>query len=304
MARSLPLPQTQVASGTDWRVRWRRYRSGYLFVLPCMLAFTIFMFGPVVWSLLLAFQDASLTTREWNGLDNFRALASDRVFRKALVNTALYAAATVPVHLLTALALAGLMRPLAARWQTFFRAAYYLPAVTSAVILASVWRWMFNAQFGAINQLLDLGPVAWLSRPSLALWAIILSSALTIPAAGVVMYSASMGSIPEDLYEAASLEGASAFAQWRDITVPLLKPTTLYLVVMYTIWAFEVFERVYVMTGGGPAYATTTIVQLIFDTGFRDWDYGMASAQAIVLFVIIALASFAQFRYFRSDVEY
>jgi multiple sugar transport system permease protein len=273
-------------------------------VLPCLLAFAVFSFGPIGWSLLLAFQDASLTTREWNGLDNFRVLAGDRLFRKALVTTAIYAAATVPVHLVVALALAGLIRPLAARWQTFFRAAYYLPAVTSVVILASVWRWMFNAQFGVVNQLLGLGPVPWLARPELALWAVILSSALTIPAAGVVMYSAAMGSIPDDLYEAASLEGAGAFARWRDITVPLLKPTTLYLLVMYTIWAFEVFERVYVMTGGGPAYATTTIVQLIYDTGFRDWDYGMASAQAIVLFVVIALASYAQFRWFRTDVEY
>ncbi len=304
MARALPLSRVDAPPRRAWRVRWRQYRSGYLFVLPCMLVFTVFLFAPVVWSLGLAFQEASLTRREWVGLDNFRELAGDRVFRKALLNTALYTAATVPVHIVVALALAGMMKPLAARWQTFFRAAYYLPAVTSVVILASVWRWMFNAQFGVINQLLELGPVPWLARPNLALWAVILSSALTIPAAGVVMYSAAMGSIPDDLYEAASLEGASALAQWRDITVPLLKPTTLYLVVMYTIWAFEVFERVYVMTGGGPAYATTTIVQLIFDTGFRDWDYGVASAQAIVLFAVVALASWAQFRYFRSDVEY
>lgn len=304
MARALPLRQTRATAPGRRRARWREWRSGYLFVLPSVLMFAVFLFGPVVWSLLLAFQDASLTRREWTGFDNFATLANDRVFRKALVNTGIYAAITVPVNLVVALVLAGLMKPLAARWQTFFRAAYYLPAVTSVVILATVWRWMFNPRFGAINQLLDLGPVPWLSRPSLALWAVILSAALTIPAAGVVMYSAAMGSIPDDLYEAAGLEGAGPIRQWWDITIPLLKPTSLYLVVMYTIWAFEVFERVYIMTGGGPAYATTTIVQLIFDTGFRDWQYGVASAQAIVLFALVALASAVQFRSFRSDVEY
>jgi multiple sugar transport system permease protein len=304
MARALPLRQTRATAPRRRRARWREWRTGYLFVLPSVLMFAVFLFGPVVWSLLLAFQDASLTRREWTGFDNFATLANDRVFRKALVNTGIYAAITVPVNLVVALVLAGLMKPLAARWQTFFRAAYYLPAVTSVVILATVWRWMFNPRFGAINQLLDLGPVPWLSRPSLALWAVILSAALTIPAAGVVMYSAAMGSIPDDLYEAAGLEGAGPIRQWWDITIPLLKPTSLYLVVMYTIWAFEVFERVYIMTGGGPAYATTTIVQLIYDTGFRDWQYGVASAQAIVLFALVALASAVQFRSFRSDIEY
>ncbi len=304
MARALPIRSARTATPSRRRARWRRWLPGYLFVLPSTAMFAIFLFGPVIWSLLLAFQDASLTQREWTGLDNFRGLLDDRVFRKALRNTALFAAVTVPVNLLVALVLAGLMKPLAARWQTFFRAAYYLPAVTSVVILATVWRWMFNPRFGAINQLLDLGPVPWLARPNLALWAVILSAALTIPAAGVVMYSAAMGSIPGDLYEAAGLEGAGPVRQWWDITVPLLKPTTLYLVVMYTIWAFEVFERVYIMTGGGPAYATTTIVQLIFDTGFRDWQYGVASAQAVVLFALVALAAAVQFRWLRSDVQY
>ncbi|HEV2107954.1 MAG TPA: sugar ABC transporter permease [Thermomicrobiales bacterium] len=304
MARAVPVSAARTGARARWQVRWRKWRSGYLFVLPSMLMFLVFLFGPVLWSLLLAFQDASLTQREWIGLDNFVGLADDRVFRKALVNTLIYTAITVPVHLLVSLILAGMMKPLAARWQTFFRAAYYLPAVTSVVILATVWRWMFNPRFGVFNQLLDLGAVPWLARPNLALWAVIISAALTIPAAGVVMYSAAMGSIPADLYEAAGLEGAGAVRQWWDITVPLLKPTTLYLVVMYTIWAFEVFERVYIMTGGGPAYATTTIVQLIYDTGFRDWQYGVASAQAIVLFVLVGTAAAIQFRYFRSDVEY
>jgi len=152
--------------------------------------------------------------------------------------------------------------------------------------------------------------VSFISDPSpflganVALWSIILSSVLTIPAVGVVLYSAALAGIPRDLYEAAETEGAGALAKFRYITVPLLKPITLYVTIIYTIAAFEVFERVYVMTGGGPGYATHTIVYLIWRTGFRFGDYGVASAQAFLLFIVIATISVLQFRALRSDVEY
>ncbi|TMF27513.1 MAG: sugar ABC transporter permease, partial [Chloroflexi bacterium] len=125
------------------------------------------------------------------------------------------------------------------------------------------------------------------------------------PGGGVVLYSAAMGSLPRDLYEAADLEGASPLAKWWHITVPLLRPTTLYLVVVYTILAFQVFERVYIMTnGGGPNNATITIVQLIYSTAFQFGRYGLASAMAVVLFVMAMIVAVAQFRSLRTDVEY
>jgi multiple sugar transport system permease protein len=213
-----------------------------------------------------------------------------------------------------AMALATLIHPLPPALRTFFRAAYYLPAVTSAVFIALVWKWMLNANpWGVFNYFIGLfgvEPLGWVSDPSpflgssVALWSVILSSVLTIPAVGVVLYSAALANIPRELYEAAESEGAGAFQKFRYITIPLLKPVTLYVAIIYTIAAFEVFERVYVMTGGGPGYTTHTIVYLIWRTAFRFTEYGAASAQAFLLFIVIATISIIQFRALRGEVEY
>jgi multiple sugar transport system permease protein len=293
---------------------WRRHGAGYLFVLPSMVFFMLFMFLPLGWSFLISFQQYGLAQSSWVGLDNYTALLNDPVFRQAALNTVLYSVLTVAVWVLVAMVLATLIHPLPARLRTFFRAAYYLPAVTSAVFIALVWRWILNANpWGLANYVLSLfgaGPLGFISDPSpflganVALWSVILSSMLTIPAVGVVLYSAALSGIPRDLYEAAESEGAGAIAKFRHITVPLLKPITLYVAVIYTIAAFEVFERVYVMTGGGPGYATNTIVYLIWRTGFRFGEYGLASAEAFLLFMVIATVSVLQFRALRSDVEY
>ncbi len=210
--------------------------------------------------------------------------------------------------------LASLIHPLPPVFRTFFRAAYYLPAVTSAVFIALVWKWLLNANpWGLFNYLLGLvgvGPLRFLSDPSsflgssVALWSVILSSVLTVPAVGVVLYSAALAAIPRELYEAAESEGAGPWAKFRYVTVPLLKPITLYVAIIYTIAAFEVFERVYVMTGGGPGYTTHTIVYSIWRTGFKFGEYGAASAQAFLLFLVIATVSIVQFRALRTDVEY
>jgi len=293
---------------------WRRNGAGYLFVLPSMVFFVLFMFLPLGWSFVISFQEFGLAQSAWVGLDNYIALLNDPVFLQAALNTALYSVLTVAVWVLVAMVLATLIHPLPSKLRTFFRAAYYLPAVTSAVFIALVWRWILNANpWGLANWVLSLfgaGPAGFISDPSpflganVALWSVILSSMLTIPAVGVVLYSAALSGIPRDLYEAAESEGAGAFAKFRHITMPLLKPITLYVAVIYTIAAFEVFERVYVMTGGGPGYATNTIVYLIWRTGFRFGEYGLASAEAFLLFLVIATISVLQFRALRSDVEY
>jgi multiple sugar transport system permease protein len=229
------------------------------------------------------------------------------VFVTAIKNTAYYALITVTANIFIALMLASLIQPLNKYAQTFFRAAYYLPAVTSAVIIAVIWRWIFNTQWGFLNYLLSLvgaEPVRWLSDPDIALNSIILSTVFTAPATGVVLFSAAMGSIPKDMYEAADLEGAGPIRKWWSITLPLIKSTTLYVVVLYTIASFEVFEKVYVMVPSGVGDSTQTIVTQIYTRLYSNLNYGVASAQAIVLFLIIATISVFQFRFLRSDVEY
>jgi multiple sugar transport system permease protein len=304
------------ATSSPGRLRrfWQRNGAGYLFVAPSLIFFSIFIFIPLGWSFILSFQDFGFRESAWIGLDNYMHLLGDPIFRQAAVNTVVFSVFTVGVWVLVSMGLATLIHPLPQRVRTFFRAAYYLPAVTSAVFIALVWKWVLNANpWGLANYILSifgLGPVGFISDPSpflganVALWSVILSSVLTIPAVGVVLYSAALSAIPQELYEAAESEGAGAFAKFRHVTVPLLKPVTLYVAVIYTIAAFEVFERVYVMTGGGPGYATHTIVYLIWRTGFRFTEYGLASAQAFILFLVIATISIMQFRALRSDVEY
>jgi multiple sugar transport system permease protein len=310
---SVALEQPRAASrsvGERVRAFWKRHGWGYLFILPSMLTFSIFILIPVVWSLIISFQDYSLVTGgTWVGLANYRAAFTTQsgVFITAIRNTLYYTIITVTANIFIALILASLIQPLNKYAQTFFRAAYYLPAVTSVVIIAITWRWIFNGQWGFLNYLISLvglPPVRWLSDPRIALNSIVLSTVLTIPATGVVLFSAAMGSIPKDVYESAELDGAGPIRKWWHITLPLIKPTTLYLVVLYTIASFEVFEKILLMTPSGVGNSTQTIVFQIYQNGFVQFRYGVASAQAFVLFLMIASVAVVQFRLFRSDVEY
>ena len=288
----------------------QKYGWSYAFVLPSVLVFSVFTLAPVLWAFLISFQDfRPRGGGGWVGFQNYQDAFTTQngVFVEALKNTAFYALVTVTANIFIGLILASLIQPLSTRAQTFFRAAYYLPAVTSAVIIAVTWRWLFNTQWGFLNFLLSLvgqPPVRWLSDPDIALQSIILSTIFTIPAAGVVLFNAAMGSIPKEYYEAADLEGAGPVRKWWSITLPLIKSTTLYVVVLYTIASFEVFEKVYIMVPSGVGNSTQTIVTQIYQTVFSQFRYGVASAQAIVLFLIITTIAVIQFRFFRTDVEY
>lgn len=290
----------------------RRYGWSYLFIAPSLITFAVFTLVPVGWAVVISFQKYSLV-RGGQWMDPFYKnfvtafTQFNGVFVNAIGNTLLYAAVTVTSNILIGLILASLIQPLSHRLRTFFRAAYYLPAVTSALIIGLTWAYIFNAQWGFANyilRLLGLEPVRWLSDPNIALGSVTLSAVLTIPATAVVLFSAAMGSIPTEYYEAAELDGAGPVRRWWHITVPLIKSTTLYLVVIYTIASFEVFERIYIMVPSGVGNSTQTIVTQIYNNGFKDLNFGVASAQALVLFVMIAAVAAIQFRALRSDVEY
>ncbi|BAS28292.1 carbohydrate ABC transporter permease [Limnochorda pilosa] len=301
-----PTPGTQTAP------RWKRNATrealeGYLFVLPKMLLFAAFLVAPVVMGVRMAFQNVGPLESSWVGFDNFREILSDAIFWRALRNTAVYTLVTVPGNVMLALVLASLIQPLGNRLQTFFRAAYYLPAVASAVVLAMAWKWLFDSDYGLFNyalSLLGLSRVEWLILPSVALWSIILMALLSPPGSGVILYLAAMNGIPRELYEAADIDGATGLQQWWRLTVPLVMPTTLYIVVMSTIGSFQVFTSVYVMTGGGPGNATTTIVTEIYNSAFRFFNFGKASAEAVLLFLIVAALAVLQFRWLSKDIEY
>ncbi len=290
----------------------RRYGWGYAFVLPSMTTFTAFVLVPVVWSFIISFQKYSLVRGgTWIApiYANYEAAFTmfGGLFVTAIQNTLLYAVFTVTTNILVGLILASLIQPLSHRLRTVFLAAYYLPAVTSTLIIGMTWAYIFNGQWGFANYLLrliGLAPVRWLSDPNIALGSVTLSAMLTVPATAIVLYTAAMGGIPTEFYEAAELDGANPIQKWWHITLPLIKSTTLYLVVLYTIASFEVFERIYVMVPSGVGNSTQTIVTQIYNNGFKDFNFGVAGAQALVLFVIITTIAVFQFRFLQSDVEY
>jgi len=288
----------------------KKHGWSYAFILPSLLVFMAFTLIPVVWALIISFQHYDFAwDGTWVGFSNYvhAFTTDDGAFVNALKNTLYYTAITVVANIFIALILAGLIQNCNIFWRTFFLAAYYLPAVTSVVIIAITWRWIYNSEFGLLNYLLSLvhlPPVRWLSDPHVVLNSITLSTILTVPATGVVLFNAAMGSIPDELYEAAKIDGAGAIRRWWSITLPLIKPTTLYLVVLYTIASFQVFEKVFIMVPSGVGDSAQVIVQQIYENGFQQFRYGIASAQAFILFLMIVSIALVQFRFFRSDVEY
>ncbi len=290
----------------------REHGWSYAFIAPSIITFACFTFAPVVWSAVISVQKYNLRTGGtfvdpiWmNYQKAFTGLGG--IFVTSIGNTLTYTVFTVTTNIVVGLALASLIQPLHRHVRTFFRAAFYLPAVTSSLIVGMTWAYIYNAQWGFANYLLRLigvEPVRWLSNPDIVLGSITASAMLTIPATAVVLFSAAMGGIPTEFYEAADLDGASPVQKWWWITLPLIRPTTLYLTVIYTIASFEVFERIYVMVPSGVGRSTQTIVTQIYYSWFKDFDLGVSAAQAMMLFVMIGAVALVQFRVLRSNVEY
>lgn len=282
-------------------------RWAYFFVAPHLVLYCVFFLLPVAWSMVLSLLDYQWWGVEFVGVANYVRVFADPVFWKAVVNTAYYTLGVVPLWLGKALIISALIFPFRKPLQTFFKAAFYLPHVTSAVILSMIWLWIYNPPFGLLNYLLaflGVDPVAWLGNKLTAMPSLILMQVVMGGGSSIVLISAAMNGIPMYLYEAAELDGARPAQVFLRVTLPLLKPTLLYLVVTGTINSFQVFTNIYLMTRGGPQFSTTTIVYMIYDTAFKQFQFGPASAMAMVLFVITALFALVQFRWLGQEVEY
>ncbi|MGF6357353.1 multiple sugar transport system permease protein [Paenibacillus sp. 4624] len=287
---------------------WRDYGWAYLFILAPVLLFLVFTLYPVLTALVMSFQKYNIMNSTWVGLDNYERLVKDETFWKSIKNTVIFTVGTVPVNILITFVLSYFIFQMKSKWQTFFKATLYLPAVASGVTISIVWLAIFDpTDSGLLNRFLSffgLDPVIWLGQSGTALFSLILMNWLGSHGAGIILYLAAMGGIPKSLYEAADIDHASGWTQFSKITWPLLKPTTLYLLVTGVITSFQVFISVYLMTQGGPNFATTTIAYLIYETAFKFYEFGLASAQSFVLAVIIIVISVIQFKYFSSDIEY
>lgn len=289
---------------------YNEYVWAYIFLLPAIAIFALFLVYPAIESLIYSFQsfDALKLDRPFIGFNNYLDLLSDNIWWVAVRNTIVYTVATVPFTIGMALLIAVLLMPLNSRLQTVFKTVFYMPGVTSAIVIGLVWLWvLYPFNEGLANYLIGLfglEKLNWLGNSSSAMPSIIVMSWLTGQGATIVLYMAALGNIPTSLYEAAEIDCASGWTRFRRITWPLIKPTTLYAAVTATAGSFLVFDIVYALTKGGPGTATLTVVYRIFGIGFERLQFGLASAGAVLLAILAITFSAIQFRFLSTDVEY
>jgi multiple sugar transport system permease protein len=282
--------------------------AGYLFVLPSLCVLSVFVIWPIIQSIWMSFNNVDFLnqTSSFVGANNYQQLASDRRFWNALRNTALYTLGVVPIGIvLSMLAALALSRPIRAR--AAFRAAFFLPVVSSFAVVAIVWQFLLNPDIGSIaywSGRLGLPSAAWLTSPVWALPAVIMVGIWKNLGFNMVILLAGLMGIPPTYYEAAAIDGAGSVTQFFQITLPLLRPTALFVLVMSVVGSFQVFDQVYVMTRGGPLFSTETLVTYLYHQGFELYQMGYAAAIACVLFAILLVLTFVQLKLLRyNDVD-
>ncbi|MCC7447978.1 MAG: sugar ABC transporter permease [Anaerolineae bacterium] len=295
----------------SWRpggLKWEEYRTAFILIAPAMLGIVIFSFIPIIQAFSTSFYDAPLLSprRTYIGLDNYITAFNDPVFIRSIVNTVVYAIGAVILQVILALGLALLIRD-RLPGVGFFRSAYFLPVVTSLVVVSTVWKVMYNTNDGLINSLLrtvNITPQPWLTSPHLALLSIIIIGVWKEVGFSMLVLLGGLNNIPAELYEAASIDGARGWYRFWHITLPLLRRPMLFVVVLSTINAFKVFTPIYLITEGGPVDSTQTMVYYIYQTSFKYFKMGYASALSFIVLALVLVFTIVQFRMLRSDVEY
>jgi multiple sugar transport system permease protein len=284
--------------GREMRREW----TAYLFLSPVLFS--------IIFSLYLSFHEWNIldVRKPYVGLENYRDLVHDDRFGRAVINTAYFTFASIPLTMIFGLAVAMLLNQ-QIRARGLFRTMYYLPVITPFVVAAIIWKWIYNADYGFLNYYLQQTgiidhPVFWLSDKDLAMPAVIAMNVWKGIGFDMVVYLAGLQAIPEELYEAAKVDGASAWQRFWRVTVPLLSPSTIFLIVIGVINSFQVFTQIFVMTNGGPVDRTTTVVYYMYLTAFKFFEMGYATAIAYALFAMIFVFTLLQLRFYRRDVAW
>lgn len=282
----------------SWRRRlyWRDASTGLLLVAPCLVLFVVFRFGPVIAGALMSFTDYTINApTHWTGLHNLRRLWHDPTFWQALRVTVIYSALAVPLSMLTSLGMALLVRR-GFRGSRLFRSVFFLPVVTSFVLVGVIFGWVFSdgglwsKALGAVG----LPHGAWLSSSTLVIPALVLATIWSRFGYGMLIILARLQDLPRELEEAALTDGANTWRRFRHIVLPQLRPALFFIAVIETTVSFQAFDIAYVMTGGGPAHASYTLVFDLYDQGFTYADLGYASAIGLVLFVVTLVVALIQ----------
>ncbi len=281
----------------------KRNWAAWAFVAPALIVIGVFFFLPVLAGFALSFTDfdiyalADIRNLRFVGLANYVQLLQTPLFWKALGNTLYFVGVGVPLSIAASFATALLLNSKLARFKPFFRVALFAPVVTTLVAVAIVWRYLLHTRSGLINYGLDalgMGPIDWLGDPHWAMPAIILFAVWKNFGYNMIIFLAGLQSIPEELYEAARINGASRWQQLRYVTLPSLAPVVLLVSVLTMAGYFQLFAEPYVMTQGGPLQSTVSVLYFMYEEGFKWWNLGFASAIAFVLFVLMFAVTMLQ----------
>lgn len=280
----------------------RRSSFGWEFISPAVLLISTFVVIPCIWGIAMSFSHYdAIGPARFIGIDNYRRMLRDPLIPLTLQKTALYVLYSLPTGLAAGLAIALALH---SRWfkaKSLIRGLYFLPNVTSVAAVAFVWQWLMNPEFGLLNAGLHrfgLPNLGWLSDPRLAMPSVALVGVWQGLGFTILIYLAGLRSISEEVYEAARLDGAGAWAAFRDVTWPLLTPTTMFLTIMGVIGGFQVFQSVFIMTGGGPLDATRVYLFYLFQVAFQNLELGYASAMAVLLFGIVMALTLMQWSFY------
>lgn len=280
-----------------------RTAAAWIFLSPAMGVIAVFFVIPVLAAFMLSFTDFDIyALGNWDyirfvGFQNYVRIIETPLFWKALKNTFYFVLAGGPLSVAVSLGTALMLNSKLAKFKSFYRTVYFLPVVSSLIAVAIIWRYLYHPAHGILNYLLSqfgIAPIDWLGDPDIAMPAIIIMAVWKNFGYNMLIFIAGLQNIPDDLYEAAHLDGASWWQQFKEITIPMLKPTTVFVVMITIIGYFQLFAEPYVMTQGGPLNATTSIVLLMYEQGFRWWSMGYAAAIAFVLFAIILFFTLLQ----------
>ena len=280
--------------------------SGLLFLSPTLVIFSTFILFPVFFSFYLSFQKWNMFSGDatFVGFDNYVRMFQSADFWLVLKNTAIYSIGTIPINMALALWVAYILNKKLAG-KKLLRTLFFAPVIISPVAAALIWRWMYDPNFGLVNffvESLGLDPVNWLNEPTAAMFALIIMSVWKTFGINMVLFSAGLQGIPDSYYEAAELDGAGKWAKFWNITVPMLAPTTFFIMIMSMISSFQVFDIVYVLTSGGPLGSTKVLVFYVYEYAFKFFEMGYASAISYFLFALLFLLTMLQIKYLKSKV--
>jgi len=286
----------------------KNFITGILFLTPTLVIFSMFILFPVLFSFFLSFHKWNMfsSSQSFIGFANYQRLLTDPEFWQVLKQTIMYTLGTVPLNMVIALFLAMMLNK-KIKGKSFLRTAFFTPVIISPVAAALIWRWIYDPNFGLLNYatgLFGIPPVNWLNDSRAAMAALIIMGVWKTLGINMVLFSAGLQGIPDTYYEAAEMDGAGRWSKFWNITLPMLTPTTFFIMIMSMISSFQVFDIVYVLTSGGPMGSTKVMVFYMYEYAFKFFEMGYASAVAYIFFAMLAILTLLQVKYMRTRSGY